>query len=362
MADTGPTPIDEPPATEEEGELIGNFSTILLALVSMAIYLLFLKPTGGNENETETDNTPRRRQQQREGGRRPVPQQQQQQQPTRRRLNLSENAIEVLGNCRSIPPHVSLLAAESKSKRSIGGFDLLLESGLVAFSNTLASGESLALQQQQQQQPRPKPGSDEAPEAVAMDRGSLSEEDPKKAALLLRRKERAKILSRLFAVTDRASSRKGLPAPPAKGSTFVIGVSKEKHLSESDQLSSLLRVIGGLATHYTVLLVVSPDASSDSSYESTQKLHSEITNLLRGGNDDEKSTLPKLPESLLPSHRILLAGSARGRVALVRQLSTNIGLTVDFDKDVREELERFGYEVSIVEDWKTILPAKGTAA
>jgi len=170
---------------------------------------------------------------------------------------------------------------------------------------------------------------------------------------LLQRKERAKILSRLFAATNVDHATKGVPAPPSKGSTFVIGVSQEKHLSDGGQRASLLRVIRGLAAHYTVLLVVSPlqkTGSDSSSYETTQALHASALKLLRGDDNSE------LSETLLPSHRVLLAGSATGRVALVRQLSTNIGLTVDFETSVKEELERFGYEVSIVTDWGSILP------
>ncbi len=330
-------------ASIEDEESVVNFSTLILALISLAVYILFLKPTANNENtntntntNTATNRTTTRERQRPRGGRR-MPQQQQQQQqqpavaqqrqqqPARRRMHISENALEVLATCQRTPPHVT--RSIGNGKRSIGGFDCLSENGLVAFSSTQVAAQTKA-----------------------------AEDDQK----LLQRKERAKILSRLFAAKD--FSTKTLPSPPSKGSTFVVGISKEKHLIDDEQKSSLLRVLKGLASHYTVLVVVSLDSAptnntNTSSYEPTQKLHSRVEELLRGNDDDDDS----LPESTLPSHRILLAGSPKGRVALVRQLSTNIGLTVDFDTDVKDELERFGYDVSIVEDWKTILPTESVS-
>ena len=307
MADTAPI--------METEESVFSFSTLVLALITLAVYLLFLKPTAETENTiattTNTINPQRTRERQRPHGGRRVATPQQRPQPTRRRQPISENALEVLASCQSLPPHVA-----SNKSSSIGGFESLSENGLVSFSHTKVASQKLI-------------------------------DD---TAKLQQRKERAKILSRLFSSKDFG---KALPAPPSKGSTFVVGIDREKHLSGATQKSSVVRVLKGLSSHYTVLVVVSLDSSaqnSSSSYEPTHKLHSEVVELLRDEN--------VLPESVLPSHRVLLAGSAKGRVALVRQLSTNIGLTVDFDRDVKDELERFGYDVSIVEDWKTILPAE----
>jgi len=335
MSDTAPI---------EDEESVFNFSTLILALLTLAVYILFLKPTADHENANTTTNTANNNrtttmERQRPRGGRRIPQQQQQpavaqqqqqqqqQQPARRRLHISENALEVLSTCQRTPPHVTS-TSNSSSKRSIGGFDILSENGLVSFSNTKVAAQSK----------------------------TANDDDQK----LLQRKERAKILSRLFAAKD--FSGKALPAPPSKGSTFVVGISREKHLIDTEQKASLLRVLKGLSSHYTVLVVVSLDSDSaststnSSSYEPTQKLHSDVATLLRGDNDSSS-----LPESVLPSHRILLAGSPKGRVALVRQLSTNIGLTVDFDTDVKDELERFGYDVSILQDWETILPAESVS-
>jgi len=393
----------EPPFSTMEDESMVSFTTLFLALVTLAAYLFFLKPTAGggndntnnnnhrNNNRNTTTNTnnantngtaTRERQQHRGGGRRQIPQQQ----PAhRRRLQMSENAMEILGECQSLPPHVvssasaSSSSSSSSSKRTIGGFDILSENGLVVFSHTRAACSVEASGSSSRSQ-TPKGSSAinvDAPATVTMDRASSENNNTNKTApavstSLLQRKERAKILSRLFAATHQDhhhAVKGGLPVPPSKGSTFVIGISREQHLLDSGQRSSLLRAIRGLAAHYTVLVVVSvaPTAAANSSYEhqyeSTQTLHSEAIRLLRGSsssssNNDESETHDyELAESVLPSHRVLLAGLAKGRVALVRQLSTNIGLTVDFDRDVREELERFGYEVSIVEDWTSILPA-----
>lgn len=344
-----PTITGEPPATEEDP--VPNIATIILAFITLAIYLLFLKPTAGDGDDSTAANetAARGRQRQRGAARRPVPQQQQQQQQQapRRRLHMSDNAIEILEKCRSHPPHV-VPSSIPVGKRSIGGFDILSENGLVAFSQTVAAAKPSA----STATTTPKASkSGDAPASVTMDRAAASPD-----ASLLQRKQRAKILSRLFAARE-TPPEKTLPSPPAKGSTFVIGISQSQHLADAGQRLSLVQVLRGLANHYTVLVVVSPTTTSadSDSYESTRKLHDEATSLLRGGTTGANPS--EIPESVLPSHRILLAGSAKGRVALVRQLSTNIGLTVDFDTDVREELERFGFEVSIVEDWKSILPA-----
>jgi len=352
----------EPPVTfaVDADDAFSNLSTLFLAFITLAIYLLFLKPTAGDADDAVANETAadRGRQRQRGAARRPVPQQQQTQQAPRRRLHLSENAMEVLETCRSHPPHV-VPSSIPIGKRSIGGFDVLSESGLVAFAYTEAAADASTIAANAIS---PSSKSGEAPAAIAIDRAAPSLSSA--SAPLLQRKERAKILSRLFAARETAPGQ-ALPSPPAKGSTFVVGVSKARHLADSHQRSSLVRVVKGLAAHYTVLVVVSPGANDDTDggYETTRSLHSEAENLLRDGStdddddDDEDPSSGLLPASVLPSHRILLAGTATGRVALVRQLSTNIGLTVDFDTDVREELERFGYEVSIVDDWTSILPA-----
>ena len=371
MADTA-----EPPFPSEDEESLVNFPTLFLALMTLAVYIFFLKPTAAeNNNNTNananaaTNNRTSPRQRQR-GGRRAAPQQQQQQQTQqqqqhaqRRRRQVSENALEVLEKCKSLPPHVVATTAisttiqnkRSSASTSIGGFEILSENGLVVFSHTKAAAAS-------------KTETVSTPTKANTQTQTQTEQqqqDDPKVASLLQRKERAKILSRLFAATHKnVSDSKALPAPPSKGSIFVMGVSKQKHLADADQRSSLIKVIRGLATHYTVLVVVSLDgtnnnntntSSSSSSYEPTHMLHSEVVGLLRNNNDSNMDD--RISESVLPSHRVLLAGSARGKVALVRQLSKNIGLTIDFEEDVKVELERFGYDVSIVEDWKTILPA-----
>lgn len=210
MADTAAAS----PIPDEDEESLASFSTLFLALVTLFIYVLFLKPTAQNEetNNNNNGNTANNRTRERQrAGRRVPPQQQaplQAQQPTRRRLQLSDSALEILSTCQSLPPHVT---ASTKIK-SIGGFEILAENGLVSFASTKVAAES---KQQLQASQHPS---------------------------LQQRKERAKILSRLFAATHKDFG-KTPPAPPSKGSTFVVGISKEKHLLETTQRSSLIRVL-----------------------------------------------------------------------------------------------------------------------
>lgn len=196
-------------------------------------------------------------------------------------------------------------------------------------------------------------------------------------AVARHRKERAKILSRLFAAAASSpSSSKPPSGVPAKGSIFVLGLSLGTHLENARQRSVIRRVIRGLAAHYTVLVVVAVDERKSSSnnnneqhpatttttttttphsstgdYSSTEAIHTTAERILRGSNDDAEH----VPAAVLPSHRVLLSSDHGGRVALVRQLSSNIALTVDFDPEVRTQLRRFGYEVAVVDDWETVL-------
>jgi hypothetical protein len=65
--------------------------------------------------------------------------------------------------------------------------------------------------------------------------------------------------------------------------------------------------------------------------------------------EDKDTIVSKLnvKDQVLPKHRILLAQTVTGRVALVRQLS-RVELVVDWDKEVSSQLERFGYKVALV--------------
>jgi hypothetical protein len=157
-----------------------------------------------------------------------------------------------------------------------------------------------------------------------------------------------------------------------KGSTFVIGLSNEQLLQNKEQKMSIIRVIKGLANYYNVLVIVAVDNIDNSNnhrYESTQKTHEQVVQTLRGGGGgggggeesreeegNANSSLLLLSESILPSHRILLSKSSVGRIALVRQLSSNIGLTIDFDAEVKIQLEKFGYNVSIIKNWYETFP------
>jgi hypothetical protein len=57
------------------------------------------------------------------------------------------------------------------------------------------------------------------------------------------------------------------------------------------------------------------------------------------------ASLP-VPADVLPSHRIVAASTVAGRVAFVRQVQ-RVGLVVDFDPAVHEQLSRFGHKVMV---------------
>lgn len=288
-----------------------NTSALVLAVITLAVYILFLRPTA--------EETPQQRQQQAQRGTQP-PQQRQRtprqppqprQTPTTRaeaaaaaqpqrarKVSLSDNAIEILSQCQRLPPHVHVAAASASSSSSttIGGFHLLNENGLVAFSHTKAASTTTNIQPQHL------------------------------------RKGRAKILSRLLPVGSK---------PPSKGSTFVLGLSHNQHLQEEEQLEAIRAVISCLSLHYTVLVICHLESAGSS--DDYTKNHKNAVQRLQ------------LENNVLPEHRVLLSSTPGGRVALVRQLSSNIGLTVDFDMSVQTDLQRFGFNVTVVDNWKTII-------
>ena len=214
-------------------------------------------------------------------------QQQQQRQRSQQQHYLSEAAVELLTSCRTAPDHV----ATSLDKVGIGGSHVLVD-GLVAFCHTPAAAQ----QQQQQQQPPPQ--------------------------TLELKQERAKLLSRLVVATNQT-------VPPTKGSTLVVALSSNNNHLDHPSVSRHLMVLG---TWYNLLVVVGIEQDQD---ETIQK-EVIVSKLL-------KDVSPKV----LPTHRILLATSVTGRVALVRQLS-RVELVVDWDKEVSSQLERFGYKVALL--------------
>jgi hypothetical protein len=169
------------------------------------------------------------------------------------------------------------------------------------------------------------------------------------------RQDRAKILSRILS----NSSASGMTQPPpSKGSTVVIALkqsdlvlsssqSQSQHATSSQKASSSLsRSLYLLSTYCNLLVVLAVDDPNTCTT-----------------NDDKEALLSKwrstddvLTEQVLPSHRILLSSTTTGRIALVRQLSNNrVGLVVDWDPDVKTQLERFGYKVALVDDMHRLL-------
>jgi hypothetical protein len=381
---------------EGEGEeSILSLSTLLFAVVTLAVYILFLRPTPTVRNNNNNGTTPttattppatstataarttavqqrranalagananataRRQQQQQQNNNTTVATIQ------RRPPVLSENAIEVLKNCKAYPPHVEPRYVKSNSD-SIGCYNLLSDSGLVSFNYLkAASAAASAATATTNSNNTTKDAPIDLTKKTATTTNANNNSNNK-----IQRQERAKILSRLFANSSTVAT------PPMKGSTFIIGVSYEQLLQkEKKQKLSITRVIKGLATYYNVLVIVAVDNDDDDNsnsnsnhhrYESTQKVHAQVVQSLRSSSGDEEGgenddALLLLSEATLPSHRILLSNtksSAVGRIALVRQLSSNIGLTIDFNPEVKIQLEKFGYNVSIIKNWYETFPS-----
>jgi hypothetical protein len=319
-------------ATSENGSVQGtgggDHTALIFAIVSLVIYVLFLRPTRTttNNNNAATQQINAAARTERTGPRlipnnttgRTTPQQPflQQRAPAAavRAQSIPESAVEVLKSCLSKPPHVksSIVAARDLA---IGGSNILMD-GMVAFSSTHCGSNN---------------GTDETAKKEMV-------------------RERAKILSQLFRSINTTSSA---TRPPSKGSTLVVGLS-EVQLSSSDDARVIAKVLSNLASNYTLLLIVQVDSDkkniSTTSFTSTQQLEDDIVQKVRGL---VASSL--LDEVKLPSHRILLSSSSTGRIALVRQLAT-VEIVVDFDPTVQDQLERFGYKVAVVQDWMSSFP------
>lgn len=378
-----------------DGESLSSATAFLFAFISLAIYLLFLRPTtnGNNNNATTQTSQQHQQTQARAANRGPVaipnrarraaggnnnntdvnstpgrpPNSLAGRQAARAQRPLCDAAAEMLETCKATPPHFkpSTTTAASFSQVKIGGTNVLID-GLVAFSHTRASS-------------LPSPPSSSQPGTAGTVTESDGAEDAQQTARRLRQ-DRAKILSRLFANCSGVTASAGgaVPTPPPKGSTLVVGLSWDQ--TGSDTVS---RVLDILATYYTVMVMVEVVPSHASAgggsgiggirggsdgYKGEKSLHEEVVARLRGsscgagigGNATSQSNSSSsgggrpgrrtLSEAVLPSHRILLASSVTGRVALVRQLAS-VELVVDYHPDVRNGLERFGYRVSLVSDW-----------
>ena len=180
--------------------------------------------------------------------------------------------------CARVPEHV----APNSAKIAVNGGNNLLVDGMIAFRHTKA--------------------------ALAETSGDASQ-------LAMRRKERARVLSRLLS-----------DAPPAKGSTVVLAI-PERDVG----CAQLQKVVYLMATYYNLLLLLAVPAAFDRSHklELLQKLRARV-----------------MPPEVLPNHRIVLTSTVAGRVAFCRQLQ-RIELVLDFDPEVKGLLGRFGHRVVV---------------
>jgi hypothetical protein len=297
---------------EEVVESFSSVTAIVFAVISLAIYMLFLRPTtvatttattaaGGTPRAAARPATPRqpRAMTPRHNQNHPqnsmnhhLPADQQQLRPRSNQNNhplyLSEAAAEMLVANRSTPSHVSTTA----EKVGIGGTSILVD-GMVAFSHTRAFACS-----------------------------QTNKSDPTV------RQDRAKILSRILSSSNAASSSGMTQPPPSKGSTVVIAL-KQSDLLSTQTSSSLSRSLYLLATYCNLLVVLAVEPNSTTTTNNNNDVDKEA--LLSELRKDDVLT-----EQVLPSHRILLASTTTGRIALVQQLSNNqVGLVVDWDPDVK---------------------------
>jgi hypothetical protein len=398
-----PSSTSMPPtaaATVVDDESMSSATAFLIAVISLIIYLVFLRPTTNGNPATPSSEQQQQQDQ-------PVPPGTQQQRPatgnanhrTRRMVgnnnnalrpspnplltdrpsvggrttHLSEAAREILEQCKSKPPHFK--ASTSLSQIRIGGVNVLMD-GLVAFSHTEAATAAASMTLTKSS---PSPRANTLPATtptttevtngsttdVAVDDDVSADEAAQMMARRLRQ-ERAKILSRLFENVTSSSSPSGsgsIPSkeirPPSKGGTLVVGLSYNQIVDGATVASMdiVTRVLYSLATYYTVMVMVQvplKDASAGLSrdYLAAERLHQEVVTRLRtiSSRGDDGSQY-YLSESVLPSHRIMLSSSVTGRVALVRQLAS-VELVVDYDPEIRTQLERFGYRVALVENEK----------
>jgi hypothetical protein len=111
-------------------------------------------------------------------------------------------------------------------------------------------------------------------------------------------------------------------------------------LTADSSIPKLQHILQVLGSYYNLIVIgsIDPSKPAPSSLKEQQEQQGSLQKLLYTGN---------LNESILPSHRILMASSKVGRIALVRQL-VKVELMVDYQPEVQAELGRFGYKVAIV--------------
>jgi hypothetical protein len=148
-----------------------------------------------------------------------------------------------------------------------------------------------------------------------------SKDDPEMMAL--NRKDRAKLLSNILTLDKTA-------APPARGATVVLSI-----IENDVKCDKARRVVFLLATYFNLLVIILvPSTLNDSEMK-------DLVAELRGTDNFQ------VPVPVLADHRIIAAESAMGRIALVRQLGRRVEFVLDFDTEVKTELNRFGFRVMV---------------
>lgn len=200
---------------------------------------------------------------------------------------------------------------------------------------------------------------------------------------LKNRKDRARILARLFA------ARK-IDPPPGRGKMLILSICSSRILAQGSDKVKLQRVLFLLGTYYNTFVMLccdddeeyanhdngqardsnTPAAGSGQNYYllEKQRCRAIISKLYEEGNDGI------LTEDVIPSHRIVVTKSVPSRVAFVRSFPTKPdyvivdckekdsivhGNTKATDKSKDEELQaqlnKFGYNVIRVRSLEALL-------
>mmetsp|Transcript_18488 Transcript_18488/g.26097 ORF Transcript_18488/g.26097 Transcript_18488/m.26097 type:complete len:359 (-) Transcript_18488:111-1187(-) len=315
--------LESPSPVEVEEDLESILITLgIFAIISVVVYYWILAPIFALGDAAQQPNDGRHNQQTAQGQGR---QRRQNQTPRRQNQNQvqmnvikSSEVLSMLAASRKCPSHVS---SASSSRTGIGGSALLVD-GMIPFRHG---------------------------HAALYEQSNFDTE-----TITKNRRDRARLLTRIFALASTnsgsasaaASSSNGnfslsSTSPPSRGSTLVVSI--PHYDVECDKLRRILFL---LATYYNLLVIINfpPNNGTSTNENNNDKDNtniSEVIEKLRGSSSDNP-----LPEKVLPSHRILASQSVTGRIAVVRQLA-RVEFILDFDADMKQELNRFGFQVYI---------------
>jgi hypothetical protein len=228
-------------------------------------------------------------------------------------------------DCQSKPAFVQT----ETEKVGIGGHKTLVD-GLVAFSHTQAAAAASLMTTM-----------NTITTTTTTNTTTTMSNDSSSSNETFNRTERAKILSRLATAPGMT-----LTTPPGKGSTLVVSLPsfEDNNSNNNSQLPHILHVLG---TYYTLIIVIGTSRTTKLSSIKEQETY-------RQRMQEKLFATGELTESILPKHRILMASTKTGRIALVRQLA-RVELVVDFEVDVQTELGRFGYKVAVIPKLSNLL-------